>query len=426
MPTSTKSVIWRPYTQEGMATPPIAIERAEGAYLYTRDGQRLFDGISSWWVITHGHCHPRIVEAIQTQAARVDQVIFANFTHAPAEQLAEKLIRVAPAKSKHVFFSDNGSTAVESALKMTLQACAQRGQPEKTQFVAFAKAYHGDTVGAMSVGGDGIFTRPYRPTLFSIHRAQQPENASADVDAYVSDFARILEQHHSTIAGVILEPLLQAAAGMVVWRKEAVQKVADLCRRYKVYLIFDEVMTGFGRTGSLFATDQLGVEPDLICLSKGLTGGALPLAVTLSSDDIYQAFLSNDKAKMFFHGHSFTGNPIACAAASASLDLFSSESTLHRIAQIETVQREQLQRLADRQAIQNARICGTMAAFEVTTKKVGYGSAISENITQTAIKHGLFIRPLGNTVYLLPPYCSTREDLEQAWNVIERTLQEFE
>lgn len=415
--------IWRPYTQESIAPGPITIDRAEDAYLFTKSGQKVFDGISSWWVITHGHCHPRIVEAIKRQAERIDQVIFANFSHAPAEELSERLIQMTPKELSRVFFSDNGSTAVESALKMALQACEQRGYPHKKKFLGFSKAYHGDTVGAMSVSADSLFTRPYRSTLFEILRARQPYSPSASAQEYVADFEEVLDREQENIAGVIIEPLLQAAGGMIVWPKEAIQKIAALCKRYNILLIFDEVMTGFGRTGSLFAMDEVGVTPDLVCLSKGITAGALPLAVTLVSEEIYRTFLSRDKSKMFFHGHSFTGNPIACAAAVANLRIFSEEDVCSKVRKIRTLQERFLKNLSSKFPISNPRTCGVVAAFEIESAIQGYRSEISERLTLDALELGLFIRPLGNTVYLLPPYCSTEEDLMAAWETLERVIE---
>lgn len=416
-------IIWRPYTQEGIAPPPLTIERAEGAHLFATNGEKIFDGISSWWVITHGHCHPRIVEAIQSQAGRIDQVIFANFSHNPAEELSERLIQCTPPKLSRVFFTDNGSTAVESALKMALQACEQRGFPQRKKFLAFAKAYHGDTVGAMSVSGESVFTRPYRDTLFHILRARQPETPLPSVHECLSDFEKILAEQHHAIAGVIIEPLLQAAGGMVIWPKEAIQRIAWLCERLGIFLIFDEVMTGFGRTGTLFAMDQIGVVPDLLCLSKGITGGALPLAVTLASEDVYRAFLASEKSKMFFHGHSFTGNPIACAAAVANLKVFSQENVCDQIERIRSTNDEYLTKLSLQYPLLNPRTCGIVSAFEVESVTQDYKSEISERLTHAALELGLFIRPLGNTVYLLPPYCSTEEDLRFVWEKIGQVLE---
>jgi adenosylmethionine-8-amino-7-oxononanoate aminotransferase len=410
--------IWRPYTQEKIASAPIALKQAKGCYLYTSSGQRLLDGISSWWLITHGHCHPAIVEAIQLQTAKMDQVIFANFTHEPAEELAERLIDLTPPALSRVFFSDNGSTAVEVALKMALQACSQLGRPKKQKFVTFERAYHGDTVGAMSVSGDSSFNRPYGKTLFPTVKAKQAHLSTASEDEYVGDFERIIKEQHEDLAGVILEPLIQAAGGMIFWPKAAVQKIGKLCRDYGVLLIFDEVMTGFGRTGELFALDHLGVTPDFLCLSKGLTGGSLPLSVTMTTESVYEAFLDQKKEKMFFHGHSFTGNPISCAAAVANLRAWRDEQVLQKLPNIRSANRRALAKLKSRLGINDPRVCGTVAAFDLPTEAAGYLNPAFDRMTSLAIEKGLFMRPLGNTIYLMPPYCTPPEEIEQAWMAI--------
>lgn len=410
--------IWRPYTQEKIAPSPIEITRAADAHLYTKSGQTIFDGISSWWLITHGHCHPAIVEAVQNQAGRLDQVTFGNFTHEPAEELADLLMQVTPPELTRVFFTDNGSTAVEAALKMALQACAQTGHPHKQKFLAFEGAYHGDTVGAMSVSGDSAFNRPYKKTLFEILRAKHPTVSSATIQDYIADFDAIMETHHQTLAAVIVEPLIQGAGGMIVWPDEAVQHMAKVCKKYGVYLIFDEVMTGFGRTGAMFAMDRLSVIPDIICLSKGLTGGTLPLAVTLVREEIYQAFLAEDKSRMFFHGHSFTGNPISCAAAVANIKVFRQSDMLQNLARIEEIHRRNSLETIRRLPLVDSRICGTMAAIEIDIQNKGYLSGFSAQVSELAMENGLFIRPLGNIIYLLPPYCSSAADLDQAWQIL--------
>lgn len=417
---STERPLWRPYTQEQAAPPPIELERAQGAYLYDRAGRRYFDGISSWWLITHGHCHPEIVAAVQKQAARLDQVTFANFTHAPAEELAELLREVLPPELTRIFLTDNGSTAVEAALKMAIQACAQRGQPARRKFLAFAGAYHGDTVGAMSVSGASVFNRPYRPVLFEVIRAAHPTLSTAPVEEFTADFRRLLEEHGDTLAGVILEPLVQGAGGMIIWPDEAVREIARLCRARGIYLIFDEVMTGFGRTGPLFAMDRLGITPDLVCLSKGLTGGTLPLAVTAVREEIYASFLSPDRNQMFFHGHSFTGNPIACAAAVASLRIFRTpEARAQRLA-LESAQREALTRVRAQLPLLDARACGTIAAIEIDADEPDYGNAQTARLMERALAEGIFIRPLGNVIYLMPPYCTPPETIHWAWDALVR------
>lgn len=450
-----ESSIWRPYTQALTAPVPMRLRRAQGSHLITEEGRRIFDGISSWWVITHGHCHPRISEAIADQAARMDQVIFANFTHEPAEELAElllqkvlrrdlqkdlrqdlpkdlpKVLKKDDQRLSRVFFSDNGSTAVESALKMALQACAQRGRPEKTKFLTFSHAYHGDTVGAMSVSARGVFTQSYRSTLFEVIHARQPVNSRASVAEFLEDFRTQIAKHHGEIAGVIIEPLIQGAGGMVIWPEEAIREIASLCRQWGVYLIFDEVMTGFGRTGAMFAMNRVGVVPDILCLSKGITGGALPLAATLVCEEIYESFLSKDKTRMLFHGHSFTGNPISCAAAVANIKLFEEEKTLERIQKIEAFNREKILDLAEHLPIRDPRVCGVVAAFDVDTSlwkerpggEQGYVSGFSETFTRAMLEQEIFMRPLGNIVYLMPPYSTTQEDLDETWKAIRRSLE---
>lgn len=414
--------IWRPYTQERTASPPIELERAEGSYLYTKSGKRIFDGISSWWLITHGHCHPVIAEAIRQQAARMDQIIFANFTHAPAEELAENILKLVPKELTRVFFTDNGSTAVESALKMALQATEQSGYPKKNKFIAFSSAYHGDTVGAMSVSGASYFNRPYRKTLFEILRAEHPTSSTASPEEFTRHFTKLVEAHHEEVAGVIIEPLLQGAGGMVVWPEAAVKQLTQIARAHNIYVIFDEVMTGFGRTGSLFALERVGISPDILCLSKGLTGGSLPLALTLCREEIFQAFYSDDKKRMFFHGHSFTGNPISCAAALANLKLFTKPETMEKIRALENTQRKALERLAEKVSISDPRVCGTVGAFELPNAGGGYINPVAGQITEEALKEGVFLRPLGGTIYLMPPFSTSPDELLWAWSVIEKII----
>lgn len=414
--------IWRPYTQEKTSFPSVALSRAEGAYLYTKSGQKIFDGISSWWLTTHGHCQPEIVEAIQRQSAKLDQVTFANFTHEAAEELAELLLKITPSHLSRVFFSDNGSTAVEVALKMALQSCAQVGNPQKTRFIAFEGAYHGDTVGAMSVSGSSAYNRPYQKTLFDVTRAKHPTLSTAPFQEWITEFEKLISSEHENIAGVIIEPLVQGAGGMIMWPEEAVQKISTLCHTYGVILIFDEVMTGFGRTGQMFALDRLNVAPDLLCLSKGLTGGSLPLAATLVSQKIFDAFYSDDKSQMLFHGHSFTGNPISCAAAVANIKLFLDKSIFRNLIEIENIQKSELGKFANRFPISDGRVCGTIAAFEFGLEKKTYLKIDYANLTRAAFSKGLFIRPLGSTIYLMPTYCAKSNDIMQAWDILAQIL----
>ncbi|MBI4083448.1 MAG: adenosylmethionine--8-amino-7-oxononanoate transaminase [Candidatus Lambdaproteobacteria bacterium] len=404
------------------ARPLPTVVQALDAVLYLAGGAEVIDAISSWWVITHGHSQPEIAAAIAEQACRLDQVIFAEFTHEPAEEVARELVALLPPGLAHVFFSDNGSTAVEIALKMALQACRQRGEPRRTRFLAFSEAYHGDTVGAMSVGAAGVFTEPYRELLFPVLRAGQGRCSDDPPEAWLGDFRALLERHHAELAAVILEPLIQGAGGMIVWPEAAVREIAELCRRAGVLLIFDEVMTGFGRTGALFALEKLGVTPDLLCLSKGLTGGALPLAATIATRQVYAAFLSEDRRRTFFHGHSFTANPIACAAAAANLRLLAEPAVRARWRRIEAIHRQRLARLAGRPILRDGRCCGIVAAVELASPRAGYLDAIGPALHDHALARGVLLRPLGHILYILPPFSITDEQLHRVWDVVEECM----
>ena len=294
--------IWLPFTQMKLAKPLPTAVWAKGSLIHLQNGQSIIDAISSWWVITFGHCEPALVKALQKQAQKMDQVLFANFSHAPAQNLIKELKSLLPKELSYVFFSDNGSTAVECALKMALQSFRQKNQAQRKHFISFKHSYHGDTVGAMSVSGRSLFTHPYKDMLFSVIQAKQGRLSSDPVSAYLADFETKLKNHHKHLAGVIIEPFIQGAGGMIIWPKEALQEICFLSKKKGLYLIFDEVMTGFGRTGEIFAFQKLGITPDLLCLSKGLTGGFLPLALTVANQEIYNSFLSEDKKKLFFTG----------------------------------------------------------------------------------------------------------------------------
>ncbi len=419
---ASSSPIWHPFTQMKDAVGFPMVRAASGCRLELEDGSSLIDAISSWWVITHGHCCPEIVEAIREQAGRLDQVIFAGFTHPKAEALAEGLMAVTPRALTRVFFSDDGSTAVEVALKMAIQSCRQTGRAHRNLFLAFEHAYHGDTVGAMSVGGESVFTQAYSDMMFQVVRAAHPTFSGAGADAFLQDFTRKIDRFGDRLAGVIVEPLVQGAGGMIVWPEEALKQIAAMTRERGIYLIFDEVMTGFGRTGALFAMEKLGLSPDLVCLSKGLTGGMLPLSVTLASEPIYESFLSDDRAKTFFHGHSFTANPITCAAALANLELCKSPRLAESWARVEAIHRRRLERLGHREILVDARQCGTIAAVEIKNPEGGYLSPIGPMMYRHALDEGVLLRPLGNVLYLLPPYCIEEDELERCWDVLESCL----
>jgi adenosylmethionine-8-amino-7-oxononanoate aminotransferase len=413
------SPIWHPFTQHATAGAAVHVDRAEGAHLFAADGRILIDAISSWWVNPHGHGHPRIAEAIAEQAARLDQIIFAGFTHEPAERLAAKLLEITPPELEFVFFSDSGSTAVEVAVKMAVGYWHNRGLA-RPRIIAIEDGYHGDTFGAMSVGHRGVFTAAYRPMLFQVDRLPFP--APGAEQATIDALAALLTEAAGEIAAFIFEPLVLGASGMRMYPPSVLNALADLCRRHGVLLIADEVMTGFGRTGTLFACEQAGVVPDLLCLSKGLTGGVLPMGATLASREIYLGFYAADRARMFFHSSSFTGNPIACAAALASLEIWDEEPVRERIAAIAAFHERRLAAFRGRTEISDVRQTGTIAAIEIRVPKGGYLSSLAPKLYDFYLANGVLLRPLGNVVYVLPPYCISATDLERIYDVIERSL----
>ena len=423
--------IWHPFTQEALDPAPIAIERASGVYLYTKDGRRLIDGISSWWVNIHGHGHPAIVEAIARQTATTDHVLLAGFTHEAAEALASRLRRFVPPGLNHMFFSDDGSTAVEVALKMSVQYWQNAGRPTKKAIVALEHAYHGDTVGAMSVGDDSAFSEPFRSMLFPVHRVHSAycyrcpvgkTRETCNIDC-LEKLARLLAEKNGEIAAVIVEPLLQGAGGMIVHPVEFLQRTRALCSEHKVLLIADEVLTGFGRCGKMFACELAGVVPDLMCLSKGLSGGVLPMGATFCTDEIHGAFRSEDRSRTFYHGHSYTGNPIAAASGAASLKIFEEEPVFDRIAAISKIHQERLASIRNHPAVGEVRSIGTMAAIELRADDAGYFSKLRPFLYKFFIDSGVLLRPLGNVVYVLPPYVISPQDLHFIFDVIWRAIE---
>lgn len=422
--------IWHPFTQDALDPAPLFIERAQGVYLYTRDGRRLLDAISSWWVTLHGHAHPLIAEAIAEQARKLEQVIFAGFTHGPAEELAARLRKVLPPSLEHIFFSDDGSTAVEVALKMATQFWWNLGNRDKRKFVALQHAYHGDTAGAMSVGEDSPFVAAFDSMRFPVYRVPSAychrcpvgkKRESCNIDCVVA-LEQLLGEKHEEIAAVIVEPLLQAAGGMIIHPVEFLERIRRLTTRHNVLLIADEVLTGFGRTGRMFACEHANVVPDIMCLSKGITGGFLPLGATVCSSPVREVFRSHDRTRTFFHGHSYTANPLACAAAIASLKIFESEPVFERISAIERIHEERLTALRRHAAIGDARAIGTVAAIEIEADDAGYLSNLRPFLYDFFLEKGVLLRPLGNTVYVLPPYVITRDELHFVYDVIAEGL----
>ena len=406
--------VWHPYTR-ATARPPLPIARASGAYLHTSDGRAILDAISSWWVTLHGHAHPTIAAAIARQAAELEQVIFAGCTHEPAVRLAERLTRIAPAGLERVFYSDDGSTAVEVALKMALQYWRIAGE-DRDLIVALEHAYHGDTVGAMSVSARGVFTAPFGPMMFDIARIPDPSSGDA-----LAVLDAVLERDGARCAAIILEPMLLGAGGMRMYGARDLAELAGRARDAGLLVIADEVLTGFGRTGPLFACEHAALSPDLLCVSKGLTGGFLPLGATLASQRIWSAYDGRSPFGTLYHGHSYTANPIACAAALASLELLDGECAARRES-IGEAHRRGLARLSTHPRVRAPRTLGTVAAFDLAGNE-GYLSEAAAGLPAFALERGLLVRPLGNVVYLLPPYCITERELDGAYDVLAEWLE---
>lgn len=416
-----KKVVWHPFTQIKTAPLPIPIVRGEGAYLFDEKGTRYIDGMASWWVNVHGHAHPYLAKKISEQLFTLEHAIFSGFTHEPAVQLAERLLKRLPDNQSKIFYSDNGSTAVEVALKMAFQYWSNKNTV-KTKIIAFENAYHGDTFGGMSVGARNAFNLPFSKLLFDVIHIPVPvkDSETETMDALKKAIA---EQE---IAAFIFEPLVQGAGGMVMYSEKVLDEMIKHCRENNVITIADEVMTGFGRTGKFFASDYLVHKSDIVCLSKGLTGGVMPLGVTSCAEFIYEAFISDDKMKTFFHGHSYTANATACSAALASLDLFDLPAAFENVHRIEKKHDVFLQKIKNHKALIDARQLGTIIAFEVKTEEhTNYLNSLSERISAFFISKGIILRPLGNIVYVLPPYCIKDEDLDYIYESIEVFLEEL-
>jgi adenosylmethionine-8-amino-7-oxononanoate aminotransferase len=416
----TDSPVWRPFTQHALQREAILVARGEGAWLETADGRRILDAISSWWVITHGHRHPRIVQAIKDQADRLDQVIFAGFTHEPAETLARRLVALTPPGLDHVFYSDSGSTSVEVAIKMALGYFRNRGVA-RNRVIALEHGYHGDTIGAMSTGARSVFNAAYEPLLFDVTRIPFPRAGGEQETLDALEAAC----RGADAAAFVVEPLLLGAGGMLVYGADTLREMRRICATHGVLFVADEVMTGFGRTGTLFACEQAGIVPDIACYAKGITGGSLPLAVTMCSAEIFEAHFSTDRARTFFHSSSFTANPIACAAALANLDIWESEDVRGRIARLAAMQEERLLRFANDARFTNVRRIGTIAALDLRARDAGYLATIGPALYEFFISRGLLLRPLGNTIYILPPYCIEASELDALYAAIDEAGDRF-
>ncbi|CAN7152902.1 adenosylmethionine--8-amino-7-oxononanoate transaminase [Mesorhizobium amorphae] len=416
----SQSQVWHPFTQHALEPAIPEIVRTEGAYLYKADGTRILDAISSWWVVTHGHRHPRIIRAIETTASSLDQIIFAGFTHEPAERLARALVGLAPTGLDWVFYSDSGSTSVEVALKMALGYFRNIGAP-RSRIVVMEHSYHGDTIGTMSVGARGVFNAAYEPLLFEVDTIPFP--ASGREQETLDRFEAVSRDRRA--AALIVEPLVLGAGGMLMYPASVLTELKKIAETSGTLLIADEVMTGWGRTGTMFACEQASISPDILCTSKGLTGGAIPLAATLATDAIFQAHYSEDRTKTFFHSSSYTANPIACAAALANVEIWRDEPVAERIATLSAKQAAGLQRFRDNPYFTACRATGTIAALDLRTGSAGYLAEIGPKLRAFFLERGLLVRPLGNVLYLLPPYCITGEELDGLHDAIEEAGERF-
>jgi adenosylmethionine---8-amino-7-oxononanoate aminotransferase len=414
MHSSDSNMIWHPFTAQKGAAAPIHIERAEGCWLYASDGRKFIDAVSSWWVNIHGHAQPYIAQRIAEQALKLEHVIFAGFTHTPAIDLARHLLEMLPGKLSKVFYSDNGSTAVEVALKMALQYWYNKGE-KRTKIVAFQNAYHGDTFGAMSAGGRSTFTAAFDALLFDVIHIPVPQTGNINM------CRQILSQvcAKGDVAAFIFEPLVQGTAGMQMHSAEDLDELIKIAKKKNIICIADEVMTGFGRTGKLFASDHLEESPDIICLSKGITGGFMPLGVTVCNEKIYQAFYSDDRMKTFYHGHSYTANPLACAAAVASIELLLKPSCIEQIEMISNRHAAFCEEMRKMESVEDARHCGTIMAIELRTDQgSSYFSSIRNKIYDACLAKGVLLRPLGNIIYCMPPYCISEDELEIVYDTM--------
>jgi adenosylmethionine-8-amino-7-oxononanoate aminotransferase len=411
-------VVWHPYTPMKAWPEAIAIVKGEGLYLEDEEGKRYMDAISSWWVNLHGHSHPYLAQKVSEQASKLEHCIFAGFTHEPAVRLAERLLDILPAGMEKVFYSDNGSTAVEVAIKMALQYWSNKGI-KKTNLVAIQNAYHGDTFGAMSVSGRSIFTEAFTGHLFDVAFVSFP--AAGNENRCLEELEELLKTNE--VAAFIAEPLVQGASGMNMYSADVLAGLFELCRKYNTLIIADEVMTGFGRTGPLFACEHISVPPDIVCLSKGLTGGAMPLGVTAATQEVFDAFYDDDRMKMLYHGHSFTANPTICAAALASMDLLLTDECAASRLRIAASHAEFASELNGHPKITAVRQTGTIIAMELMTDEYSYHNSLRDTLYQFFLNKGIVMRPLGNIIYILPPYCITNEELRYIYSCIKELLE---
>lgn len=414
-----RKVIWHPFTQHQIDTEILPVVASRGAWLELEDGSHVLDAISSWFVNIHGHAHPKIASAIYQQAMRFEHAIFARFTHEPAVKLAELLINAMQSRGltlSRCFYSDNGSTAVEAALKMTFQYHKNRGDDKRIRFIALHGSYHGDTIGSMSVSTRNHFNRYFNELMPDVDYVKPDD---------IATLKKLLSAKPQQHAAMIIEPMIQGVVGMQMHSAEFLREVAEICKNEHILLIADEAFTGFYRTGKAFAFEHAGIKPDLICLAKGITGGSLPLSATLTTETIFNGFLSDDVGRAFLHGHSYTANPIACAAAIASWELLHTPQTQQAIMRISNKTRDCILRLAKHPRVANARCIGTIGAVDIRNCP-DYFSGFSRKIASNALKQGVLLRPFGEVVYAVPPYCVTDAEIDRIYKTIENVLDNLE
>ncbi len=409
--------LWHPLTQHKLHPEHLPIVKAKGACLYDDDGKKYIDGIASWYTCMYGHSHPQIISRVKQQLDTLDQVVFSGFTHPPAIELSEKLMSVLPSTMAKIFFSDNGSTSVDIAIKMSLQYYFNQGQ-EKKRIIAFDNAFHGDTFGAMSVSGLSVYNGPFEDFLLTVDRLEVPDENN--ITTVLSNFEALLGT--GEVAAFIYEPLVQGAAAMHMYRPDHLEVLLQMAQQAGVLTIADEVMTGFGKTGKNFASEHMQVQPDIICLSKSLTAGVAPMALTCCSQKVYDAFYDDEISKGFFHGHTYSANPLACTAAIAGLDLLRSEAIQSDIKRIHNRHLEFEQRIKDHDKVKRTRVMGVIFALDLDIKMDRYGK-LRDQLYSFFMENGVFLRPLGNTIYTLPPYVITNDELDLIYQVIEQSLE---
>jgi len=412
----TVSSVWHPFTQSKIDPSPIKVSKASGSLIYDTNGKSYIDAVSSWWVNIHGHAHPHITNAIKEQLDKMHQVIFAGCTHEPAELLTKRLSNIIPIEKPHFFFSDNGSTAIEVALKISIQYAKQSGQI-KNRFLALEDSYHGDTFGAMSVSESGYFTDPFSSFLFPTIKIPHP---AKDFEKCI----RVLqaECEKGDVLALIYEPLVQGASGMNFYEPKHLEEILKITSKHKVLNIADEIFTGFGRTGTLFASEQTNIKPDIICLSKALTGGTLPLGLTITKESIWEKFYSDKREHMLLHGHSFTGNPLSCTAALASLDLVERDDFKLNLSKIMDYYEKIKPEVSTWENVTKVRNKGLIFALDIEAKDKGYGSQIKNKLYPYFLEEGVLLRPLGNVIYLVPPVCISNSELDKVFSTIKKSL----